>query len=515
MKTLINNHFLILSFVFIIGIIHWCLFINYGDSQFNYFSWKVTYPFFDVIKQSGEVFKIPYHVTYYDVPLAQYGDSIYQSKNGTYDIRFFANGFTLVSPHLFLLSFFDVPTIVLIQILIFYSIGFWGIVLWIKKFNLSIPASIFLFSIWSFNGFITEHMGIGHLISRAGYLYLPMFFWLLYKFIEKQNLQWENKIKNVILFSLFIFFTKLNGNGQVVSQFLLVGSIVILFYPKQWFWYASAVILSFLMMIFYIVPTAIFSAYGGFLDPSARLIQGGYGFEYLEVTNLSWGFQKITNHILNILYHLWTALTVSNNASIAETWMWNIYISFYGSILLICCSTAFFIKHYKNILTLNLRIFLSFCIVSMLSMSNIYIEISYFIMDLINFYPIVDRRPSRFIVYPLSLLFLVAACSFDYFFRIFPSVIRELIKYISIIVLLYFLFLHSYNWFVISVESHVNLEREMNDLRHVFKTTILNMPEDKYYIQIVNLSYVISCIIVFLSSLLFFLIGKKIKFKTN
>ena len=81
-------------FVFIIGIIHWCLFINYGDSQFNYFSWKVTYPFFDVIKQSGEVFKIPYHVTYYDVPLAQYGDSIYQSKNGTYDIRFFANGFS-------------------------------------------------------------------------------------------------------------------------------------------------------------------------------------------------------------------------------------------------------------------------------------------------------------------------------------------------------------------------------------------------------------------------------------
>ena len=148
-------------------------------------------------------------------------------------------------------------------------------------------------------------------------------------------------------------------------------------------------------------------------------------------------------------------------------------------------------------------------------MSNIYIEISYFIMDFINFYPVVDRRPSRFIVYPLSLLFLVAACSFDYFFRIFPSVIRELMKYISIIILLYFLFLHSYNWFIISVESHADLEREMNDLRHVFKTTILNMPEDKYYIQIVNRSYVISYIVVFLSLLLFFLIGKKIKFKTK
>ena len=93
---------------------------------------------------------------------------------------------------LFLLSFFDVPTMVLIDILIFYSIGFWGIVLWIKIFNLSISASIFLFSIWSFNGFVTEHVGIGHFIGRAGYLYLPMFFWLLYKFIEKQNLQWEN-----------------------------------------------------------------------------------------------------------------------------------------------------------------------------------------------------------------------------------------------------------------------------------------------------------------------------------
>ena len=54
MKTLINKNFLILSFVFIIGIIHWCLLINYGDPQFNYFDWKITIPFFDVIKQNKE-----------------------------------------------------------------------------------------------------------------------------------------------------------------------------------------------------------------------------------------------------------------------------------------------------------------------------------------------------------------------------------------------------------------------------------------------------------------------------
>ena len=121
-------------------------------------------------------------------------------------------------------------------------------------------------------------------------------------------------------------------------------------------------------------------------------------------------------------------------------------------------------------------------------------EIDKLIVKYIVSYPLVDKVPSYLAIYPLSLAFLIAALGFDYFFQIFPSKIRELIKYISITILFYFLLSHSYEWFIISSESHADLVEEMQDDRFFFKTNILDMPGDKNYISIVNISYLISFI---------------------
>ena len=135
-------------------------------------------------------------------------------------------------------------------------------------------------------------------------------------------------------------------------------------------------------------------------------------------------------------------------------------------------------------------------------------EIHKLVVQYIVDYPLVDRVPSYLAIYPLSLVFLIAALGFDYFFQIFPSKIRELTKYISIIILLYFLLTHSYEWFVISTESY-EPSYEFLGVR-IFKTNILDMPGDEQYIRIVNISYLVSSITALISlSVLFFVRTKK------
>jgi hypothetical protein len=288
---------------------------------------------------------------------------------------------------------------------------------------------------------------------------------------------------------------------------LLVGTVIILFYPRQWLWYAGAMALSLLLMTFYIVPHAMFSPY---IILGDRFMQGGYGWGPFEITSLLWGLEKIAYHIFNIIYHVWISLIISFDASFDLNWEFNLYVSLFGFILLFCCSAAFFIKSYRTKAPLNLRIFFAFCIVSVLSLSQISAEIyNNLIVKYIYEIPLLDMLPSRLALYPLSLVFLIAALGFDYFFQIFPSKIRELTKYISIIILLYFLLSHSYDWFVISTELY-EFGDSMSDMRKFYKTNILDMPGDEQYIRIVNISYLISSITALISlSVLFFVRTKK------
>tara|TARA_X000000368_G_scaffold390621_1_gene353986 strand:- start:266 stop:1810 length:1545 start_codon:yes stop_codon:yes gene_type:complete len=502
----INLRSLTFLLFFIFGTIHWYLFLNFGDPTFKTFDWKHTYQVHDIIKQSVKELKIPYHVSMFDAPniIPKDSKSIYEAENGSYDIRYLSSGNNHVSPHLILFIFFDIPTMMFLNILVFFSIGLWGILCWIKKFNLSIPASFFLFIIWSFNGFIVTRMGVGHLGSCSGYLVIPMFFWLLYRFIEKEKLKWQDHVINTILFSFFIFFVKLNANGINVYQMILVTSAFFLFYPKLWIWYFASMFLSFLLMIFYIIPTFLFSSYIG---AGERVMEAGYGVSMINTGNLEMGIQKIIYHFYDIIWHIWRSLTVPYNAKFGDSWEWSLYVSYFGLFLLIIISFSFFKKNFKKFAVNNISIFYACCLIIVYSISSVARELHFFLSDYISM-PLPDRRANRVIVYPLSVIFLISAISFDSTFNILHSKIRVFIKYLSIIVLTYYLITYSYNWFVFSVESNADLILENLDTRKNFKTNILDMPNDKTYINIINISYLISFVTFLISLFVFFYIKK-------
>ena len=214
-----NRSFYILILYFL-GIIHWYFFINLGKPTFETFDWMIhTYPVHDLVKLAVNELTIPYHAAMYNLPIIENVNSIYESTNGPWIIRWFAHGLPIVSPHLFFLSFFNIPLMMTFNLLFHFSIGFLGVVLWIRKLKLSIAASIFLILIWNLNGYLVSRMSVGHLASSSAYFYIPLFFLFIYRFIETENLNWKENIKNILLFSLFIFFTKLNANGHSVYQF--------------------------------------------------------------------------------------------------------------------------------------------------------------------------------------------------------------------------------------------------------------------------------------------------------
>ncbi|MBT5367532.1 MAG: hypothetical protein HOL05_05755 [Nitrospinaceae bacterium] len=203
-----------------------------GQPTWKSFDWMgIHQMIFDLGHESVQQGKIPYHYTGFDVPVI--GSSIESGTNGSYNVQWFSMGGPNVSPQTILFAYFQTPIAMTLNMVFFFSLGFWGILLWIRKLKLSDVASVFLFISWCFSGFIVTRMGVGHLGWCNAYLFIPLYFWLLYKFIEGRDLHWKNSLKNALLFSLFIFFTKLNGNGINTSQFLLVGLIVMLFYHKH------------------------------------------------------------------------------------------------------------------------------------------------------------------------------------------------------------------------------------------------------------------------------------------
>ena len=238
-----------------VGILHWYLFMTLGDPKWKSFDWMGTHQtMFSVIHESIYQKKIPYHVKCYDLPII--GDPIEEGTSGSYNVRWFALGGNIISPQNLIFGFLDTPKIMLLNILFYFSISFFGMVLWMKKLNLSHFSSVFLFICWSFSGFITSKMGVGHLGSTNGYFFIPLYFWIINQFLienyrDKTNLE---ILKDAIVFSIFIFFVKLNNNGQNVYQFLLIGLIVSIFYYKRFMWYLLSLIFSFFFTKFLYFP---------------------------------------------------------------------------------------------------------------------------------------------------------------------------------------------------------------------------------------------------------------------
>tara|TARA_B100002003_G_scaffold240276_1_gene260654 strand:- start:1772 stop:3304 length:1533 start_codon:yes stop_codon:yes gene_type:complete len=219
-KTLYNKYFL--TFLFFIGILHWFLFCNlvypfncseifstgivsfvassFEKKAFSLQDWTKINQMFGVIKDALQGGVIPYHVPEID--------NIIRSVQG----RFFAAPSYTIAPHVLLIYFLDSSTFYLVNLLLMYSVGFYGCILIKKHYSLGLVPFTFLFILFNFNGyFVEKYVAYGD--AQMGYFLIP--FLILY--ILKVS---ETAIRNLraqIRYGLLI--------GIVLSGMLWLGSL--------------------------------------------------------------------------------------------------------------------------------------------------------------------------------------------------------------------------------------------------------------------------------------------------
>jgi hypothetical protein len=110
---------------------------------------------------------------------------------------------TIVSPQVLLLKVMDPSSFVVVNVLLLYALGAWGLWLLARKYRWSPVTYSFVFLIFNFNGHITDHIVVGH-IHWAGYFLLPWFLLLILDALDRRpGWRWIFKI-DLLLFLLFL-----------------------------------------------------------------------------------------------------------------------------------------------------------------------------------------------------------------------------------------------------------------------------------------------------------------------
>ena len=514
-----KNNYTVLLIIFVLGIVHWVLFMSYGNPSYNSFDWRTSHQLYAVIKESIEIFKIPYYVTLYG------SDTLTESVR---DIKFLSwADIKSVSPQLLLMKFMSVPSFIIFNSLLFFSVGYWAVVKWIKELKLSNTAAAYLTIMWCFNGYLTSKMGIGWLGTNFGYFIIPNFLWIVYKFINKDKYTARENIILILEFAFLMFFTILNGSGKCLYQFGLVSLLVMIWYPRRLPTYFMSMFITFILASFWFWPGMLFSEYSGM----SREVWAGYGFgwrEWQPSLYLDGGpISFVINTLLNIFQHLWTSATVIYSAGFEGQWEFNIYVGYLGISLLI--ATLFlFIREHRTIiavkknksvyisLLLSISFILSLSIISVLyhklprftslglvivfiigiiliyyyiktqnefqetsnrmiliiiplllvSFLSIYTFKAYIFkfLQVLYYFPAFDRTPGKLFGYVLYTLILLSATQFDRLFSSFPKKFVLPFKWFIIIILFSNLMLNSFKWSVYNTESHFNPIETWNKL---------------------------------------------------
>ena len=492
--------------IYVIGLLHWYLFINYNSPTFISGDWHFGHQLFDVFKQALITGKIPFHATLFA------SDSLESTRYGS--IRFLAMPWTVMPPLLFLLKYFSISVFYTCQFWLYYTISFIVVLKWSKKLNLSVAASLFLLILFNFHGALVSKASVGQTI--LGYMLIPWFLWIIYKFIENDKPSRSKNLMTMLEFSFLLFFLLLSGDMHNFYQFVVVGFCVLMFFSGRILRFISGALIGVVLSAWYFIPNLLFSVYASSkLPPEGHWRRSGlfgYGFQNGDsgVPLFEYGRDlPLINNILilpmNILNHIWEGLTYSFNPSNANVWEYNLYVSYLGVILIIGSLLSLFIR-YKPLVTEGMmkhyRFFGGAIIVFLFSIGPINYKLIKFLQSFHAFNPI-DAIPSRLMLYPFSMVLLVSSLGFDRMFKIFPEKVRPFLKWVTLFMLLMLLMKHSYKWWLIQVNATVS-----DQFHGEFKTTIYDNIDDGFYKAIVIISYLISIITVSCGGLFYLLLKR-------
>ena len=346
--------------LYLLGLLHWCYFLNWGNIPFDLHDWLDTGAYFSFLRQAALTNQLPLHIG---------------SALSTTD-RYLARPDTLISPQAYLLRFLEPGPFTLVNVLILYSVGFVALLLLKKRYSLAPAAFTALFALFNFNGHITAHYAVGH-SEWIGYFFLPFFVLLILKALEGERPGW----RWVLLVSLTLFAITLQGAFHFFLWCLIFLLAWGVFSPKYLVPVLEAIAFSLLLSLFRLLP------------PAVEFIGGGKGF-------IS-GFPTVTDMFAALVVLKYPAEALSGPFKSLGWWEVDTYIGLIGLAFLLYFGVYRTWRSQSPIRALLAPI----AVLTFLSIGQIYIAINHLPIPLADS----ERVAARFLIVPVVVMIALAA----------------------------------------------------------------------------------------------------------
>ncbi len=232
---------ILLLIVFAAGILHWGIFLNWFSNKFNFQDWhNQVLPYLEFLTKSLKSGQFP-----------MYADSPYMIPG-----QYLARQNRPFSPQIFLLYFLDPAQYVLVNVWVFYCIGFVGLLLIQRRYHLSFVSFLALFLLINLNGHILAHFAVGH-FEWVGYFLLPYYVLLILKMLDGEKTGWKWLFSMAILMLTMV----LQGLAHFFIYCMTILFLIGLFQPRYFLTTTKAIALSCLLSMIRLLPPAL--QYGG------------------------------------------------------------------------------------------------------------------------------------------------------------------------------------------------------------------------------------------------------------
>jgi len=421
--------------LFAAGILHWGYFLNWFNNRFDMGDWhNIVDPMLVFLSNAFRSGQLPMH-----------GNSSLFVPD-----RYLGRPDRPLSPQLLLLYLVDPAKYVLINVWIFFTIGFIGLLLVRRRYHLSLVAFTALFLLFNFNGHITDHYVVGHM-EWVGYFLLPWFVLLVLQMLEGEKTGWS------WVFGVALTMLAINLQGAVhffiyCMAFLL---LLALFQPRYWIPAIKAVIASVLINMLRLLPLAI-QYYNG----------GGVQFIF--------GFFSVS-HMLDSFVVLHSPYLLETPSGQIGGWEVDYYLGLIGFLFMIYFGVF---RNWINEKSYRLLYF-PILVMAFFSLGDVYRPI--FNSPI----PFMDsqRAPTRFIIVPVVFLIILASIQFQNWIRERNN--ADWMERVAVLFGLAFtgydLFGHSRAWRLTNLTSKV-LER----FTDIVRVPLVNRPDPPYFISIIT-----------------------------
>lgn len=446
-----------IALLYLTGILHWCLFLNWGKIPFELHDWKQSGSFYSFLRAAALTDQLPLHT-----------DARFVRTE-----RYLAMPNAPFSPQNYLLRFLDIGPFTLVNVLFFFSLGCLGLLLLRKRYFPSPLAFTLVFLLFNFNGHITAHLAVGH-VEWVGYFLSPFIILLVLELMDgkieglsreagslwrqvRRGLGWMFGARTGWQWSLWLALAFLGLFLQGAFHFAL--------------WY-TFFLLAFGLTRREFLPLVLRALLFGALLSALRILPAAMQFAGGGVDFVS-GFPTLVDFL--------AALVVLKPPEQSQAWAWQFlgwwevdtYIGGLGLIFL----TWFGLVHTWRKGGIQRSLLVPIFVIFLLSIGIVYKAITLLPLPLLDS----ERVTSRFFIVSFLFLLTLAGRNFEDWLRTRPSLApaQVLLALAGTLLLAHDLFQHSRLWRVVKMYNLFNSKPA--DLT----SQVIYYPDPPYYTALI------------------------------